>query len=543
MKLQEVDINRAQGLRLCEEITINNTLLPKNHILTDDDINALKQLDIKTFFGAKAETGDIDFDTALGVIAAKLSGKGLGFRVDERGFCEIAATADGLFETYNDRLNKFSRFSHYFILNTIKPFQLVKKGDIVARLEILIPIIPQETVDELVFYLSGNESLLCLQELKETNATILYTHLYNDENEADHLSETADKITENYQPLQINFSYESSCLHDFESIEAELDALLKIDNEFIFIIPSVRCATTHDILYQAISRVTDEILCAQIPLLGGSDLIVATKKQKRIIALPYNYAYVDAPVLENFIKIAVTKAKLSPYDFKHTENPIIENISHLKDTSHLIKGNATDLKNKANIAAVVLAAGQSKRLNKNKLLTELGTSPLVLNAVQAAIQSDASPVFVVTGYQADEIETALEDFDINIVYNPNYYTGVKTSINLGIKSVPDFCDGVMLIPADMPGLTAEFLNKMIAKFKKKQDNQLVIAENKGVKCNPIIWSKSLYQKADLVAENADVRPVFMEHADYTTAVKGSVLELIDVNFQNDLDTVLKNFKA
>jgi hypothetical protein len=60
----------------------------------------------------------------------------------------------------------------------------------------------------------------------------------------------------------------------------------------------------------------------------------------------------------------------------------------------------------------------------------------------------------------------------------------------------------MLIPADMPALTPEFLNKMISKFKKNQENQLIIAEKDGVKSNPIIWSKSLYHKADLVPENA-----------------------------------------
>ena len=469
MKLQEVDINRAQGLRLCEEITLNNTLLPKNHVLSNDDVTLLKQMGIKTFFGAKAETGDIDFDTALGVIGAKISGKNLGFRIDERGFCEIAATADGLFEAYSDRLSKFSRFTDYFILNTIQPFQLVKKGDIVARLEILLPIIPQETIDELVFYLSGNDNLLCLQELKEQNAAILYTHFYNDDNENDRLSETADKLIETYQPLQINFSGDSFCPHSVDGIASELDNLLQTDNDLIFIIPSLRSATSQDVVASAIVSITDEILCSKIPLFGGSDLIIATKKKKRIIALPYNYAYIDAPTLDNYLKLAMIKSKLFTYDFNHPDNAIIDNVSHIKDLLSLIKGNASSQKSKANIAAVILAAGQSKRLGKNKLLVDLDKNPLALNAIQAAIQSDASPVFVVTGYQSEELEAELEDFDINIVYNPNYYTGIRTSINLGLKSVPEFCDGAMLIPADMPGLTAEFLNKMIAKFKKKQD--------------------------------------------------------------------------
>ena len=164
---------------------------------------------------------------------------------------------------------------------------------------------------------------------------------------------------------------------------------------------------------------------------------------------------------------------------------------------------------------------------------------MILKAVRAAIKSDASPVFVVTGFQAAQVEEKLENLDINIVYNSNYRMGLKTSINIGLQSVPDFCDGALLIPADMPNISAQLLNKLISKFDKKQDKQLVTASYLDIKHNPVLWSKSLFDQADLVAENADVRPVFLEHADYTTMVKANEAELLDVNFQNDLETFKK----
>lgn len=542
MKFEEVDINRAHGLRLSEELTLNNTILPKNHKLTDDDIALLKQMGRTSIYGVWAEIGDIDFNTALGIAAAKISGKNLGFRVDERGFCEIAAISDGLLEVYPERLYKFNRFSTYFVLNAIAPFQLVKKGQIVARLEVLAPVISQQIIDELVFFLSGNESLLNVRILNQQSAALLYTRFYNDDNETEHLREVSEKLLETYRPLNIDFDTEYACDHTIEEVGAQIETLIKM-NDIVFIIPSVRNYTENDVIMQAIKSIADDILCPQIPLFGGSDLIIATKKNKKIISLPYNYAFVDSPALEDFIKLAVVKPKLLAYDFNRPENTIMENSSSIKDLSLLVKGTVSDLKSKANIAAVILAAGQSKRLAKNKLLTDINNQPLVLKAVQAALKSDASPVFVVTGYQAPEIETELENYDINLVYNPNYFTGVKTSINLGLKSVPDFCEGAMLIPADMPALTPEFLNKMISKFKKNQEKQLIIAEKDGVKSNPIIWSKSLYHKADLVPENADVRVVFMEHSDYTTMVEASAEELLDVNFQNDLDEIIKRSKA
>ena len=543
MKLEEVEINRAQGLRLVEELTINGQLLPKNHILNNDEISLLKKNGKKSIYGAWAEDGDIDFDTALGIVAAKISGVNLGFRVDERGFCEIAATSGGLLEVYPDRVLKFNRLCPYFILNTIAPFQIVAPGEIIARLEIMVPVLSQNIVDNIVLALSGNDSLLAVRDLKSQDAALLYTRFYHTAEETEHLGEVFEKLIEKYQPMNLIFNQEMTAEHTIDGIAGALESLLHSPAKIIFILPSLRNYTSQDIIASAIASIADDILCPQLPVFGGSDLIIATKKNKKIISLPYNYAYMDIPAIENVLKLAIVKPKLQPYDFAHPITPIIETISTIRDTSSLIKGNPQEGRSKASIAAVVLAAGQGKRLGKNKLLTDVNGETLVVKAVRAAVQSNASPVFVVTGYQSEEIESALENFDVNIVHNPNYYAGVKTSIDLGLKSVPDFCDGVLIIPADMPHLTPEFLNKMITKFKKKNEKQLILAEKNYIKSNPVIWSKALYNVADLVPENADIRPIFMEHADYTILVKGSAHDLLDVNFQNDLDQVVSPAKA
>lgn len=543
MKLQEIDINRAQGIRLCEELNLNNTFLPKNYSLTRDDITLLKKKGYRTIFGAWAESGDIDFDTALGIVAAQICGQNIGFRVDERGFCEIAALKKGIFEVSPDRLSKFNRFSESFVLNTISPLQLVKSGDILARLEIMTPIIPQVDIDDLVLSLSGNDTLLQVRTLKEQKVSLLYTQFYHNNDESEHFREVTEKLTDIYQPLNFTFNHQIQCDHTIEDISYALDNLLQSSADVIFIISGMRNYTSKDVLYTALNSLADSIICSQIPVFGGSDLLIATKKKKRIICLPYNYAFIDSSLTEEFIRLALIKPKLLPGDFSKPSNTFIEDISHIKDVSGLISGSSSDTKSKANIAAVVLAAGQSKRLGKNKLLLDVNGEPLALKAVRAAVQSLASPVFVVTGYQAEELEEALENFDINIIYNPNYYTGIKTSIRLGIQSVPDSCDGVLLIPADMPNLSPDFLNKLISQFRKRQEKQLILAERNGVKSNPVLWRKTLYHVADLVPENADVRPIFMEHADYTTTVKGSSEELLDINFQNDLDILAKISKA
>ena len=57
MKLQEVDINRAQGLHLSEELNFPVKILSKNHVLTSDDVILLKQYGIQRIYGAWSEDG------------------------------------------------------------------------------------------------------------------------------------------------------------------------------------------------------------------------------------------------------------------------------------------------------------------------------------------------------------------------------------------------------------------------------------------------------------------------------------------------------
>ena len=278
-------------------------------------------------------------------------------------------------------------------------------------------------------------------------------------------------------------------------------------------------------------------------MIGASDMIVAVKRKTKIVMLPYNYDIANAQEINKNIKQFVLSEKFVSNEFAKIVPPNLsgEEILDDKYSSMLVAAKQTSVSTKkAKIAAVVLAAGIGSRSKRNKLLVGINEEkPLFMNAVNAAIASEAAPVFVVTGYHDEEMAKYLDKVDVNVIYNPMYRAGVKTSIDLGLKAVPNFCDGAMIIPADMPNLTAKELNKLISSFKKNQEKQLCVLSHKGVKANPIIWSRELYNQADIVPENAQMRPVFLEHSDYTKTVEISdANKLFDVNYPSDVEKFL-----
>ena len=349
--------------------------------------------------------------------------------------------------------------------------------------------------------------MLQVVQPEQRKAALLYSKFYNDKIETAQMTATVAKLVKQFQPLQLDFGAEYETAHEIEKIADALEIALKSDSQIIFIVSGRRNGSRDDTIAAAVRSIADEVVVCGIPQVGVSDLLVAVKRDKKIIVLPFDYGRIDSTLVENDIKLALIKEKISPADFNHPQNVRLLAKQKFEESvdNGLIRVNHKTKPGSANIAAVILAAGVGRRIGRNKLLYEIDDEPLFLRAVRAAVRSQASPVFVVIGDHA----------------------------------VPNFCDGVLLLPADMPNITPEFINKMIKNFDKKADKQLVTAAVKGIKTNPVIWGKSLYDVADLVPENANLRPVFLEHSDYTKAVKGDEYILLDVNYPYDLERLEK----
>lgn len=539
----EFDVNHARGVRIAEEIRFDGQVLEKGHELTEEDIIQLKLSGITKIFGAEMGENDISNETALGIIAAKICGNNTAYTIGKNGLCKIVAVKDGVLVCADDRVAKFNRLSHNLVLNTIEPYALVKAGEVIAELELTLPIIEQAMVDEIIFNLSGNVELISVAVQKKKKTALVYTKLYNDVEETKHFTDVVTKLVKDFSELQFDFKNEYNARHTIDDVGNAVQKAVDDGNDLIFILPGQRTADVKDVVPAALNSYVDELVNVSIPQVGASDLMIAEKRGQKIISLPYNYDKLDSKLADHFIKLAIVNERIHGYDFSRPQNVLLtagQALSEQEQGTLFTSENKKLGKGEANIAVVVLAAGIGSRAGRNKLMLEVDEKPMFLKAVEAAVKSKASPVFVITGYNAAEMEELLEDIDVNVIYNPSFRAGVRTSITLGLKSVPGFCDGVLLLPADMPNITPEFINKMIKSFKKTEEKQVCMAAWKGNKRNPVIWSKSLFDVADMVPENADLRPVFMEHSDYTNLVEApNEKVLLDVNFPNDIDK-LKN---
>lgn len=99
------------------------------------------------------------------------------------------------------------------------------------------------------------------------------------------------------------------------------------------------------------------------------------------------------------------------------------------------------------MTGIILAAGLSSRMGRNKLLLSFRDKTIIENTL-APVLEVAERVIVVTGFERERIEEKLENYDVEFVYNPDYEKGQKGSSLRGVEAVGD--DDFLILPGDLP---------------------------------------------------------------------------------------------
>jgi molybdenum cofactor cytidylyltransferase len=182
------------------------------------------------------------------------------------------------------------------------------------------------------------------------------------------------------------------------------------------------------------------------------------------------------------------------------------------------------------IAALVLAAGRSTRMGRNKLLAPVGGLPMVRHAVLAALAS-ADPVIVVTGNEEEKIRASLQDLPVIFCNNPDYSDGLSASLRSGVNNLPGDCDGVLILLGDMPGVDAQLLDRLVAAFAPEENRAIVVPTRHGQRGNPVLWGRSFFPALAALSGDSGGRLLFARHADQLCEVEAE-----DDSPLTDIDT-------
>ena len=188
-------------------------------------------------------------------------------------------------------------------------------------------------------------------------------------------------------------------------------------------------------------------------------------------------------------------------------------------------------------AALVLAAGQSRRMGEvNKLTAKVHGKAMVRHVVQAASDSSCDEVHVVLGHQSGEVKEALDGVDCRFVHNPSFEEGLSTSLVAGIAALGADVTHVVVLLGDMPMITAEHINRLIARSRENAD-QIVMATANGKRGNPVLWPSRVFDELKNVVGDVGARHIIGANADRVTEIELGEAAGLDIDTPTTLQVI------
>ena len=192
-----------------------------------------------------------------------------------------------------------------------------------------------------------------------------------------------------------------------------------------------------------------------------------------------------------------------------------------------------------NVAAIVLAAGRGARFDatRGKLLTDFGGRPLVRCAVEAALGSKAPKTIVVTGHTRDEMERALAGLPVVFAYNPDFASGMASSLRAGLAHAADSA-GALALLADMPDVTSAILDQLIAAFNCAPDRAAVAPVYQGRRGNPVLLGRRLFPRLALLKGDEGARRLLDSSEGVLEIAVDDRSVLADIDTREELERAL-----
>ena len=170
------------------------------------------------------------------------------------------------------------------------------------------------------------------------------------------------------------------------------------------------------------------------------------------------------------------------------------------------------------IAGIILAAGESTRYGQTKQLLDWRGEPFVRVVARTALDAGLSPIFVVTGANAEKVELSLKGLDIKVVQNTEWKSGQGSSIGTGIHALQppvgltgtNRVGGAIFLLTDQPQITTSIIRALVEKHAEGL-YPIVVPIVMDQRANPVLFDRSTFN--DLLSIKGDMggRAIFHKH--------------------------------
>ena len=162
--------------------------------------------------------------------------------------------------------------------------------------------------------------------------------------------------------------------------------------------------------------------------------------------------------------------------------------------------------------AVILAAGESRRMGQPKQLLPFGGKTMLECVIDAFRSPRVDEIRVVLGYKADEIAAKIAHTAVRIVRNNRWRQGMFTSIQAGLRLLPRNTKIVMIAVCDQPRLKRDTVEALLSTFERER-HKILIPSYHGRQGHPPLLRARYVREILAMDESMTLKHLYAKHAD------------------------------
>lgn len=182
------------------------------------------------------------------------------------------------------------------------------------------------------------------------------------------------------------------------------------------------------------------------------------------------------------------------------------------------------------VAAVVLAAGRSTRMGRPKMVLPWGNTTVIGNVVRVLHQAEISRITVVTGGARIQVEGALSEFEVQLVFNPSFAREeMLVSLQCGLGVLGEEIEAALVVLGDQPQIELEVVQAILGRYRSTRA-AFVVPSFRMRRGHPWLVDRQLWRAILELDPNSTLRDLLNMHAnqiDYLNVDTPCVLRDLD----------------
>ena len=193
--------------------------------------------------------------------------------------------------------------------------------------------------------------------------------------------------------------------------------------------------------------------------------------------------------------------------------------------------------------AIVLAAGESRRMGSQKMLLPYGSTTVIAHIADQLLESAVHEIIVIVGHEGDRVAAELSGRAVSVVSNPDYTTGMLSSVRCGLRALPAACRTVLVALGDQPGITSALVNALVSAYEKSE-KAILVPLYQGRRGHPLLFAKSYRDEIQTHYDDVGLRGLLRAYPDEVLEEKvDTAAVLSDMDYPEDYRRELAALEA